>query len=45
MRSFNEWLKRNGATTDPPLTLLDTTEADPDETAAAVAEWVRARLP
>jgi hypothetical protein len=44
MQSFNEWLKANAATTSPPMTLLDTTDADPSETVTAVAAWVRNRL-
>jgi predicted kinase len=44
MRAFNAWLQANGRRTDPPMTLLDTTGADPEETVAAVAEWVRTRL-
>jgi hypothetical protein len=41
MQAFNGWLKANAATTSPPMTLLDTTDAQPPETVAAVAAWVR----
>lgn len=44
MQQFNEWLKANGATTSPPMTLLDTSDTEPAETVAAVAAWVRQRL-
>ncbi len=44
MQTFNEWLKANAAVTSPPMTLLDTTDAEPSETVAAVAAWVRQRL-
>jgi broad-specificity NMP kinase len=45
MQTFNEWLKANAAATSPPMTLLDTTGCEPTESVAAVAAWVRARLP
>jgi gluconate kinase/DNA-directed RNA polymerase subunit RPC12/RpoP len=44
MQELNAWLKANAAATSPPIALLDTSEADPAETVAAVAAWVRARL-
>lgn len=44
MIDFNHWVKANAATTTPPTTLLDTTTATPEDTAAAVADWVRDRL-
>jgi broad-specificity NMP kinase len=44
MQSFNRWLKANAASTEPPIELLDTSDADPSETVAAVASWVRQRL-
>lgn len=44
MQAFNEWLKENAAATSPPMTLLDTTDADPRETVAAVVAWVRRAL-
>jgi hypothetical protein len=40
---FNHWLKANAATTEPPITLIDTTSADIRETAALVADWIRER--
>jgi hypothetical protein len=44
MQHFNQWLKANATSTSPPMTVLDTTDADPAETVAAVAGWVRERL-
>lgn len=44
MLRFNAWVKDNAATTDPPMDLLDTSETPVEETALAVAAWVRARL-
>ncbi|MGQ0839350.1 AAA family ATPase [Actinokineospora sp.] len=44
MLAFNGWIKDNADLTSPPMALLDTTTATVDETAAAVADWVRARL-
>jgi hypothetical protein len=40
---FNHWLKANAATTEPPVTLIDTTSAAVTETAALVATWIRER--
>ena len=40
---FNRWLKARAATAEPPVTLLDTTSAGAEDTAARVAAWVRAR--
>lgn len=45
MLGFNAWVKANAALTDPPMTLLDTTDAPVDATARAVADWVESRLP
>jgi broad-specificity NMP kinase len=42
---FNDWLCANAATLEPPVELLDTTTRPLDETACAVADWVRSRLP
>ncbi|HEX8335619.1 MAG TPA: hypothetical protein VF621_02765 [Pyrinomonadaceae bacterium] len=42
---FNHWLKGHAAATEPPVTLLDTTSAAVGETAALVADWIRARAP
>lgn len=41
---FNHWLKENAASASPPVTLLDTTDDSPTETAARVAAWIRSRL-
>jgi hypothetical protein len=38
---FNHWLKENAASTEPPIELLDTTDAGEAETAVAVARWIR----
>ena len=40
---FNHWLKEHAATTEPPVTLIDTTSAAITETAALVARWIRER--
>ena len=40
---FNRWLKEHAATTEPPVTLIDTTSAAVAETAALVASWIRRR--
>ncbi len=44
MLRFNAWMKANAELTEPKMTLLDTSVASVDETAAAVAEWVLDRL-
>jgi hypothetical protein len=44
MQTFNEWLRANASVTSPPMTLLDTTNADSSETVAAVAAWASQRL-
>jgi hypothetical protein len=44
MQRFNRWLAANAASTVPPMTLLDTSDAEPRETVTAVAAWVRKRL-
>jgi broad-specificity NMP kinase len=44
MIDFNHWIKANAASTTPPMDLLDTTTARPEDTADQVAGWVRARL-
>jgi hypothetical protein len=41
MQTFNGWLKANAATTSPPMSLLDTTDANQSEPVAAVSRWVR----
>jgi predicted kinase len=40
---FNHWLKEHAATTEPPVTLIDTTSAAVSATAALVASWLRER--
>ena len=40
---FNHWLKEHAATTEPPVTLIDTTRAAASETAGRVAAWLRER--
>ncbi|OLR91174.1 AAA family ATPase [Actinokineospora bangkokensis] len=44
MLRFNAWVKAHADDPRAPMTLLDTTDAAPDATAAAVAAWVLARL-
>jgi hypothetical protein len=44
MVRFNRWLIANADSTDPPLSLLDTSARSIDETVQEVAAWVRARL-
>jgi hypothetical protein len=44
MQTFNQWLKANASTTTPPMALRDTSDAEPPETVAAVAAWVRQHL-
>lgn len=39
--AFNRWLRAHGATTTPPIALVDTTRIDADEAAARVAAWIR----
>ena len=41
---FNHWLRANAATAAPPVTLLDTTGRPPEETASAVAAWIREKV-
>lgn len=38
---FNDWLRREGPTLDPPVELIDTTAVELAETARRVVEWVR----
>jgi broad-specificity NMP kinase/ribosomal protein L40E len=38
---FNDWLRREGPTLEPPVELIDTTALELSETARLVAEWVR----
>jgi hypothetical protein len=39
MLTFNRWVKRNAATTTPPMQLLDTTGRSVEDTAAGVRAW------
>ena len=42
--NHNRWLQENAASTDPPMDVIDTTSQSPNETAAALAAWIRSRL-
>jgi len=42
--AFNGWLLNNAQNTEPPMTLLDTSEITVDETVAKVEQWVRSFL-
>ena len=42
--SFNRWFKDNGHRTDPPVTLLDTTEVPIQDADDQVAAWMRERI-
>jgi predicted kinase len=44
MVGFNRWLVDNANLTNPPLTLLDTTDWTTDDTVGQVAAWIRSRL-
>jgi len=44
MRAFNAYLQANAGLLTPPMTLLDTGTASPDESVAAVIAWVKQRL-
>jgi hypothetical protein len=44
MLNFNAWLKEHAATTQPAMTLLDTSSSSIEETTAAIAQWIRERL-
>jgi predicted kinase len=44
MTAFNRWIKANAATTQPPMSLLDTTASSVEQSVAHVAAWVRERL-
>lgn len=39
MVNFNRWIKRSAAETDLPMSLLDTTEASVNDTAAHISSW------
>lgn len=38
---FNDWLRSNGPTLEPPVDLLDTTTLPYEDTVQTVVEWVR----
>ncbi|HJP93662.1 MAG TPA: AAA family ATPase [Pyrinomonadaceae bacterium] len=42
--AFNRWLLENAQSTEPPMTLLDTSEITVDETAEKVERWLRSFL-
>jgi broad-specificity NMP kinase len=42
--AFNRWLLNNAQNTEPPMTLLDTSEITADETAEKVALWIRSLM-
>lgn len=45
MLAFNQWLREHAALTIPPMSILDTSADGPQQTAEAVARWVRERQP
>jgi adenylate kinase family enzyme len=40
--AYNRWLKENAHTTQPPMTLIDTTDIAVDETVEEILRWARA---
>ena len=42
--AFNRWLKENARHTQPPMSLLDTSEISVDETVEAVGNWISDEL-
>ena len=44
MLVLNEWYKANANTTDPKMTVLDTTRKSPEETVAETIKWIRETL-
>jgi broad-specificity NMP kinase len=44
MLEFNDWVLANAGSTQPPMTLLDTTTQSLDDTVREVADWVRRGL-
>lgn len=44
MLAFNDWLRTNATTLDPPVRLVDTTSAPLTDTVATVCAWVAAQL-
>ncbi|NIH82924.1 shikimate kinase [Amycolatopsis viridis] len=45
MLEFNDWLRENAETLDPPVALFDTTTVPLAASVEHVAQWVRSRLP
>jgi broad-specificity NMP kinase len=45
MLEFNDWVRSNAASTDPPMRLLDTTTLSVEDTVKEVLSWVRRGLP
>ncbi len=41
---FNQWLKMNGESTQPEMTLLDITHLTPQQAAEQVDQWIHKRL-
>ena len=41
---FNQWLKMNGESTQPEMTLLDITHLTPQQAAKQVDQWIHKRL-
>jgi hypothetical protein len=41
MVNFNQWLIDNASTTNPPMSLLDTSDISVDQTLAATRMWIR----
>ena len=39
--AFNRWLKENASSTQPPMSLLDTSEITVDESVERLQEWLR----
>jgi predicted kinase len=44
MVKFNRWIKEHAPTTDPPMTLYESSRQTIQETTAQVARWIRERL-
>jgi predicted kinase len=43
-RSFNQWLRENGPTTDPPMMLVNTSEVPEADAARTIRTWITAVL-
>jgi hypothetical protein len=43
-KTFNHWLKENAANTQPPITLLDTSEITVSESVERVKQWIDSHL-